>query len=275
MEILKKLTFATVFIVSSLSAHSLWINSFESFTHKPGHAIVGVGWGHTMPVDDAVTKKIKLDSFNIINSDGEKITLNLPKIKQDKIHKDDSLKITNVDLAMQKVAFSDITETGTYSLELFTKPGYFTMYIDNNGKKRLKLKPKSEVKDVKKILFSMKHQGFAKSFFTVGEWSDPEPLGHALEIVPLTDLTNVKVGDFVEFDVLLNGKKISANPAKSEFMTATTISRGDANPLFAYIINGKSKVKVTHSGQWLLTVKNQEQKDTTLVNVATLTFNVK
>lgn len=275
MKILKKLTLAALFSVSSLSAHSLWINSFESFEHKPGHALVGIGWGHKLPVGDAVTKKIKLDSFNLITPDNKKAALELPKLQKDEIYKDDSIKITNADLAMQKIAFEEDIKKGTYSLELITKPGYFTMYIDNKGKKRLKLKPKTELENIKKVLFSMKHQAFAKSYFNVGKWSSPKPLGHTLEIVPISDLSNVKVGDTVEMEVLFKGKKISATPSKSEYLIADSSSRGELNPLFSNIVKGKAKVKITHSGQWILTVKKQDQKEIAQVNVATLTFNVK
>lgn len=273
-NILKLLTI-TILHLNILNAHSLWINSFESFSHKPGHTIVSLGWGHKTPIDDALTKKIKLDSFNIINDDGKKIKLNLPKIEKSKIYKDKSLEITNADLAMQKVSFNDFSKAGTYTLELFTKAGYFTRYIDKNGKKRLKLKPKNELKDVKKVLFSMKHQAFAKSYFTLKKWSKPKPLGHKLEIIPLSDLSKVKVGDIVEVEVLLENKKINTSPAKSEFLIATSASRNENNPLFSYIKNGKAKIKISHSGQWLFTVKNQEQKDLTLVNIATLSFTVK
>lgn len=273
-NILKLLTLTTLSL-STLSAHSLWINSFESFKHKPGHAMVGIGWGHHLPVDDAITKKIKLDSFSLLTPDNKKVALELPNQKKSEIYGDDSIHITNADLAMQKVAFDKSTKQGTYSLELITKPGYFTMFIDTNGKKRLKLKPKNELKNIKKLLFSMKHQAFAKSFFTVGKWEQPKPLGHDLEIIPLTDLSKVKVGDTVELEVLFQGKKLSATPAKSEYLIATSTSRGDLNPLFSNIGQGKAKIKITHGGQWMFTVKKQDQKEISLVNVATLTFNVK
>jgi len=111
-NILKLLTLTTL-SVSSLSAHSLWINSFESFKHKPGHAMVGIGWGHHLPIDDAVTKKIKLDSFKLVLPDGKKVNLELPKQKKSEIYSDDSINITNADLAMQKVAFDKQTKGHT------------------------------------------------------------------------------------------------------------------------------------------------------------------
>lgn len=275
-NILKLLTL-TALSVGTLNAHYLWINSFESFEHKPGHAMVGIGWGHKLPIGEAVTKKIKLDSFNLITPENKKVNLELPNQDINKVYKDDSINISSADLAMQKVAFNNETEMGTYSLELITKPGYYTMFIDDKGRKRLKLKPTSELKNIKKLLFSMKHQAFAKSYFTVGEWFSPKPLGHTLEMIPVTDLSNVKVGDVVEMEVLFNGKKLSATPAKTEFLTAVSSSRGELNPLFSNIVKGKAKIKVTHSGQWMFTVKKQDQKDkdTAQVNVATLTFNVK
>ncbi|WP_419657188.1 DUF4198 domain-containing protein [Desulfosarcina variabilis] len=44
----------------------------------------------------------------------------------------------------------------------------------------------------------MKYQAFAKSYVTVCKWTNPRPLGHGLEIIPLTDLSNLHVSDLVK-----------------------------------------------------------------------------
>jgi uncharacterized GH25 family protein len=277
MKNIKKIMLSAVAVgtlgLSSLQGHSLWINSFESSFHKPGHAMVGIGFGHHLPMDEPAGK-VGIEQFNIVDSDGKKIALELPAKKNDEIFKDANFKIDHGNSAMQMINFNDKTKEGTYALEAISKMKYITRYIDTKGNKRFKLKPASELKDIKKLMFSMKHQSFAKSYFSVGKWSEPKALGHTLEITPLTDLSKVKVGDMVEFEVLFKGKPLSASPAKSEFLTAESSSRGDLNPLFVNVQKGKAKLKVTHSGQWLLTIKHRVQKDVTISNAATLTFNV-
>jgi hypothetical protein len=44
----------------------------------------------------------------------------------------------------------------------------------------------------------VKYQAFAKSYVTVCKWTNPRPLGHGLEIIPLTDLSNLHVSDLVK-----------------------------------------------------------------------------
>lgn len=288
MQILKKVALATLVTVSSLSAHSLWVNSFSSFEHKPGHTLVGIGWGHSLPIGDNLTNKITIKEFNLVDINLNKVALKIPNNKnQEVVSKNDNLKIVKADTAMQKVIFNKDTKKGTYQIELVTKPTYFTKYIDTNGKKRLKLKPKDELDNIKKVLFSMRHQAFAKSYFTIDKWTEPKSLGHGLEMIVKSDLSKIKIGDTVNIEVLFNGKLLSATPAKDEFLIATSKSRGDNNPLFSYIGKGKAKIKITHSGQWIFTVKHREatskdgklkkfySKSDVVSNVATITFDVK
>ncbi|WP_228133170.1 hypothetical protein [Aliarcobacter lanthieri] len=47
MKNLKKLVFISTLLsvgLVNLNAHNFWVNSFESFSHKPGHIIVGLAW---------------------------------------------------------------------------------------------------------------------------------------------------------------------------------------------------------------------------------------
>ncbi len=288
MKILKQLAIVTVITVSSLSAHTLWVNSFESFEHKPGHSLVGIGWGHSLPIGDSLSNKITIKEFNLVNTQLKKTALRNPNNKKENIISiNDNLKIVKADVAMQKIVFNENTKEGTYQIELVTKPTYFTKYIDINGKKRLKLKPKDELKNIKKILFSMKHQAFAKSYFSINKWTNPTSLGHTLEIIPKTDLSKVKVGDNIEIEALFNKKLLNANPTKDEYLVATSNSRGLNNSLFSYIVKGKANIRITNSGQWIFTVKHQEKitkggtlkklfkKANVVSNIATITFNVK
>ena len=48
---------ASIIFSTQAMAHTLWINLYESFAHPPGHAIVSLGWGHTVPMDDLLNSK--------------------------------------------------------------------------------------------------------------------------------------------------------------------------------------------------------------------------
>jgi uncharacterized GH25 family protein len=98
---------------------------------------------------------------------------------------------------------------------------------------------------------AVKYQAFAKSYLTVGKWTNPKPLGHGLEIIPRTDLSNLHVGDLVEVDVLFYGKPLNATAKSVEYITAHSSSFGqsDGFRLMSFIINGKAKFRVQSAGQ--------------------------
>ena len=91
------------------------------------------------------------------------------------------------------MAFKKDTKPGVYQFALASRPNFYTQYIDKKGKERMLLKPRNEIKDIARVLMSVKFEAFAKSYATVGKWTNPKPLGQALEIIPRTDLSNVCV----------------------------------------------------------------------------------
>lgn len=283
-----------LFLTASMAhAHSVWINSFESHVHKPPHTMVSLGWGHTLPMDDILTSpnaRIAIERFELIDPMLKKTDLIKPEFKLSKPDlTTDNFDLFAADLGVQKIALKEESAEGVYQLSAVSKPTFYTQFIDKSGKTRLKLKPKNEVKDVKKVLMAVKYQAFAKSYFTVGKWTNPKPLGHYLEIIPRTDLSNLRVGDLVEVDVLFYGKPLDVSPQSIDFITAHSSSFGqsDGFSLFSYIKKGKAQFRVQSSGQWIINVshKNEVKKDGALKDLfgkadqvfhgASLTFNVK
>ena len=55
--------------VSFAEAHLFWVNAFESCSHQPPHAMVLMGWGHTLPMDDILTDpnsaRIGIEKFEL------------------------------------------------------------------------------------------------------------------------------------------------------------------------------------------------------------------
>jgi uncharacterized GH25 family protein len=178
---------------------------------------------------------------------------------------------------------------GVYQLSAVSKPGFFTQYIDKTGRKRMKMAPKNEVDDIRKLLMAVKYQAFAKAYLTVGKWINPEPLGHGLEIIPRTDLSDLHVGDLVEVDVLFYGNPLTATARSIEYITAHSSSFGQSDGfyLMSYIMEGKAQFRVQSSGQWMIGVNHKDDvtaegplkdlygKVDQVYHSASLTFTVK
>lgn len=286
------LTLATL-LATSAKAHSIWVNAFESHAHGAHHAMVSLGWGHALPMDDIFSSAdghIALDSFDLIDPAMKKTALRLPEPKPAAtVHSTDSFEVVTADMALQKVALKKDGLPGVYQLAAVSTPSFFTQYIDKNGKQRLQMKARDEIKDIDKVLMSVKYQAFAKSFLTIGQWTNPNPLGHGLEIIPRTDLSNLHVGDLVEVDVVFYGQPLTATAKSIEYITAHSQSFGqsDGFSLFSYIMDGKAQFRVQSAGQWMISVSHKDDvtpdgplkdlvgKADQVYHGASLTFTVK
>jgi len=283
--------FVFFFMASPASAHRMWINVFESHIHAPSHAMVSLGWGHSLPMDDnlaSTNSRVKVEGFQLIEPSGQVTDLSFPPFEvrgPEKIT--ENVELFAADLGTQKVALKEDSLPGVYQFAAASVPTYYTTYIDTRGRQRMKLKPLDEIQDVKKVLMSFKYQAFAKSYMTVGSWKQPELLGHGLEILPRTDLSNLHAGDLVEVDVYLYGKPLSAN--SMDFIVAYGSSFGQSDDFFlgAYINEGRASFRVQSAGQWIVALYHKEEitqdgplksmygKAERLFNGATLTFTVK
>ncbi|MCP4118488.1 MAG: DUF4198 domain-containing protein [Desulfobacteraceae bacterium] len=279
-------------MVSQARAHNLWINCFESYAHKPGHALISLGWGHGLPMDDILnssTGKIRLATFQVVDPSGLASDLGTPVTEVS----EPSMSNVNFTLfagdnALQKLAFKETMAPGVYQLSATSRPAFYTQYVDTKGRTRLKMKPKSECKNVDKVLMSVKYQAFAKAFITHGPWQPPKPLGHGLEIIPSTDLGKVKEGDLVRVEVLFYGKPLTTTAKSQEYITASGSGFGqkDGFSLFSDIVDGKAQFRVQSPGQWRIIVKHKEDvsndgslkelvgKADQVYHAATLTFDV-
>ena len=284
------------FIFATLSpaqAHSLWINSFESDVHKPRHTMVSVGWGHTLPAGDILTSpkgRIAIEQFELVAPDQTRTALNLPVFKLSKPELSTiNFDLYAADLATQKVEFKKDSTPGVYQFSLVSRPTAYTKYIDTSGRTRLKLKEKDKIKNIKKVLMSVKYQAFAKSYVTLGKWTAPAPLGHGLEIIPRTDMSNLHVNDLVEVDVLFYGKPLNSSAAGKESIMAQSRGFGQEDGFFlqAYIKKGRARIRVQTPGQWKIMtthkdkvlpdgdLKDLQGKVDNVVHGASLTFDVK
>jgi uncharacterized GH25 family protein len=284
----------TLLLTASIAhAHSVWINAFESHVHQSRHAMVSLGWGHALPMDDILTSpngRIAIEQFELLDPALKKTDLIKPEFKLSQPELETgNFDLFAADLGAQKIAMKKESAPGVYQLSAVSRPTFYTQYIDKGGKTRMQLKPKNELNDIKKVLMAVKYQAFAKSYLTVGKWSNPKPLGHGLEIIPRTDLSNLHVGDLVEVDVRFCGEPLTATAKSIEYITAQSSSFGqsDGFSLMSYIMEGKAQFRVQSSGQWMIGVNHKDDvtadgplkdlfgKAEQVYHSASLTFTVK
>lgn len=287
-------------------ARKMWINVYDSFAfhkkgsleHPPKHFNVSLGMGHVLPVDDFLEnmdESIPLETYDLIDPNLKKIALPMPvKMEQSIIRTNTGMTIECGDIAARKISLSDETEPGTYQVAATSKASFFTMYVDEKGEQNWTFKPLNEMNGVGNILFSSKVQYCAKAFLKVGNWTKPKPIGYVLELTPLTDLSDVHIGDPVSFEAIFMGKPFTCTTDTVEYMYAKSNTfggeaGGDIEGFFlaAYIVNGRAQFRMPTAGQWLITVF--AFKDVTLENdlkeladqcskvyfTSTVTFNVR
>ena len=101
--------------------------------------------------------------------------------------------------------------------------------------------------------FSLNHVSFAKTYVSVGEWSEPKSVGDALEIIPLSDLSNLKVGDEVKFKILADGKLVEGGEGSPKLKAYGELFGNDDGYAIVSAINyGVATIKVTAPGRWIV-----------------------
>ena len=281
-------------MASFANAHMFWINSFKSDAHQPPHAMVSLGFGHSIPMGDILTSpnaaRMNVEKFELIDPNSKKTELIKVKLKNTEAEiTSKNFDVFPADLAAQKIALKKDSLQGVYQLGAMSEENFYTAYVDTKGRDRIKLKPKDEIDNIKQVKGSFKNQSFAKSYITVGKWEKPKPLGHKMEIIPLTDLSNVKVGDMVEVEVLFYGEPQSTTGKNNINIIAgsNTFGLDEGFALQSSLKKGKAKFRAQSKGQWIISTfkgeivtKNGKLKDLygkadKVYHTATLTFNVK
>lgn len=282
-----------LFLIAALAinafAHTFWINLSEHTVHRPGHLLVNVGWGHQIPIDDMVNSEngsVNLQKFQMMDENGVS-KLYFPEFSlPNSFLESDKFSIFQADFAFNKISLKkDMPKNVIF--EAVTKHTFVTQCIDQNGKSRMNQKPLDEISDASKVLFALKYQAFAKRYLNFN--SELKPLGHALEIMPRGNISNLKVGDEVEFEVLFNGKKISVSDKMNEFIRADNENLGQVGgtAYYSFLMNGVAKIRLTHPGEWVVSISYNQSvtkdgelkelfgKTKNVFHMASLAFNVK
>ena len=243
-------------VFSPVHAHTMWLN-ISDYYPEWGRSVVYFGWGHGYPVADFLSAE-KLEAFNLITPEGEKEQLQ---------PNPGGFLATALNLS----------EKGSYVVTATLKPGFYTMYVDK-GEIHHKSAPKTGLSGV---ILSLHFEQYAKALICAGGSGEAfrKPVGHTLEIIPLVNPAELKVGDHLPIQVLFKGRPARYCPV---YGTYAGFSTGDDS---AYATGtdgeGKAKIRMLHHGPWLIKAKVKlpapdalKDKCNELSYAATLTFEV-
>ncbi len=240
------------FFLIPAHAHYPWVN-LENYSVYSGELpYITLGWGHRYPLSKFL-KKTALENIFIIGPDGEKIAV-----------------VNTSDLEFEPE--HGLGSTGVYIIAAKRKTGFYTK-TTQGGKRQSK-------KGLTNVLSCSKSHMSMKAILNVGEGQDMvnHRVGHPLEIVPMVNPAELKVGDYLHVQLLLHGK-----PYKGKIF-ATYMGFSTEKDVFAYTSKtdrqGKGKIRILQSGIWLIKAEYQQPyPDQDICDVesfiATLTLEVK
>jgi len=242
--------FSTLSMVQSL-AHDFWVDGYNSLVFK-----AHIGYGHMFPEPE----KIAEDRVKIFE----------PIVLIDKNLKSTILKNVgeNYEYSGQKAL-----DTGSYILKSTYKPTYWTKAPDDNWHMD---KTKKDIKNAQRCVQASR---FAKSIINIGDNTDnfvTKPIGQNLEIVPLDNPSNFKVGVPFKLKVLLDGKPAKTIEVKGTF-------DGFIKEHFAFYgrtnLKGEIEILPLKAGKWILLTKATKTYENETCDeisyAATLTFQIK
>ncbi|MFC2491955.1 MAG: DUF4198 domain-containing protein [Campylobacter curvus] len=264
--------FKILVVVAALGATSLYAHHFfviaNENSDEPKSATVNIGWGDVMPMDDFFEGN-KLQSYAIYDPNLKKFEFKFDKnanIKPEISGKEfPSAGISSGDSYVQKINFNKDAKEGVYQISAVTKRLQFSVWKDKNGKTKWGDVYLDEIKDAQEVTFSLNHQSFAKSYISVGKWSEPKSVGDALEIIPLSDLSTLKVGDEVKFKILTDGKPLASDHDGSPKLKAygELFGSDDGYAISSTIEDGIVTIKIVAPGRWIVTTNTIKPVDKT------------
>lgn len=245
---------------SSAWAHHFYLSLSESMAHQPGSFTTSIGWGHALPLDDFFQGN-HLQSYTLYDPSLQSTALPFdPKANegmeqryyaQEPSRAFPHAVVFDGDSFTKKIKFTADSPQGTYQVAATSTKSNFTMWKDEKGRQKWGRVGLDEVKGAKEILYSLHFQSFAKSFVALKQWSEPKPLGHELEFIPLSDLSKVKVGDVVKFKILHQGEPLKAQDEDIVKAFSQFFGSDGSHFIGASIQEGIARFQVTTPGQWV------------------------
>jgi hypothetical protein len=253
------LALALVTYAGASAGHTMWINLVPA--REDRQVLVSIGYGDFLPGSELLSTdwgQMRVARYEAIAPDGKRSGLAPPAPSN---HAKESLPSGLVvqrggDSGSHRLQYPSGSVPGTYQVAAQSDLFRYIEYRDKSGEDRYTDRPLAELVDVDRVLSTSREIFFMKTAFAVGGWTDPAPVGHYLEIVPLSDLSALRPGDTVRFKVLLDGK--SWNPAAgAPQISAHSPSFGDGWGLVAPVKYGEAEFRLPNAGMWRIEARVQ------------------
>lgn len=241
---------AGLLIASPAQAHYPWLMA-SSFSPMQGKSVnVYLGLGHNYPLENFLPRD-RIDKVELVSPDGKRAALN----------PDDTGEYVTPELKGD----------GAYVLLASQKGGFFTR--TKSGNKR---QSKEGLSDVVGCSYSSNNM---KAVINVGRGDGVlgKRFDQPLEIIPLSNPANLKVGDFMDVQVLMKGEPYDG-------MVFATYAGFSNDGAYAYTVEpdsqGKASIRILNPGQWLIRANvKQPYSDSKVCDVesytTTLTFGIR
>lgn len=246
---------ATVFVLvlahGMAHAHFSWLNIQRYMMQENSNVALTAGWGHLFPFDGFLVQDHVEDLF-VLAPDDSKI----------------AMKATS---ELEFASEAPLAKAGTHIVAGQRKTGFYTK-TTNGGMRQSKI-------GLDNVISCSLSTNSMKAIVTVGVAGGKADatVGHPLEIAPLADPANLKIGDYLPLRVLLNGQ-----PHSTSF-NATYAGFSMEPNVYAYAAKtddeGKGRLRILAPGMWLIRVEYQEpyhdlNECDVRTYVATLTFQI-
>jgi|GEM_PF-723928 len=224
-----------IFLSQAVYAHTLWIQSSRYKLRRGLAKPMFFGWGHYLPVDDAISGN-KLRYIKVFDPTGGSKELEVTKEKS---------------LHSYVIKYD---QAGTYCLAAETNPGYYTVYKDKDGKTHHAAKPKSALPEAEDISLSVLTIQSTKAYVLCEEPSDnvPGPVGYQLELIPLQDPTKLKPGEELPLEVFFKGKRFEGKGKWVATYNGYSTLGEDYIHKETEVEGGRLKVPITRPGIWFV-----------------------
>lgn len=236
--------------VTAAHAHYPWLLSSHYAPNQDRSITAYVGWGHAFPLEGFLGVD-RVASVELVGPDGKKKALE-----------------SNGSLGYATPALG---QKGNYALLATQSSSYFTRTSQGNRRQS-----KEGLDGVISCSYSSNNM---KALISVGGGDEQigKQHGQVLEIVPLNNPANLRVGEYLDVQVLVRDEPY-------EGMVFATYGDFSSDGAYAYTVEadneGKASIRILHPGNWLVrTTVRQPYPDSDVCDIesytTTMTFSIR
>jgi hypothetical protein len=246
-------------------SHDWYVQAVDYSLPGPGETIVFQGWGHKVPLDDAIAGD-KIGKLQLVSPTGTAETL--PVTPERSFH----------------AAPVKLGADGVYTVLGESTPGFYQIYADKTGAVHHAAKPLDELDNVARSMLSVLAFQYPKTYLVVGDQSKaapPKASGARAEITLEKAPGAMVAGDRIGINILFDGKPaLEGTTFDATYMGYSTRME---DYLFSGrpVVDGRGYLDIPTAGVWYLRTHittpapaEMQSKCRQILYTATLTFVV-